>query len=291
MLNTDRVNVLNAAVPDLVKHLPHIESGLVGLMSELRVLVAHDFDEDLSHLSDDVERLFNGLSEIRDLRAIGVKDENLLRAEGDLTDTLHTIRTVVLGMIHNRTAKLRIHTEMAASRTDVDLSPVDITTDYLVLASAPADPIFEERGQVLQEFPVPDKGGAAGRVTGHFLMLPIDDPERVRDNATPLDTFFLPEGRSLNLRKGDQVILRTQGYAVGDVPFGVSDFKAQHKDVFLEAEDAGIIISGPATLSQCAKISLKTYKDNLSLIKSNIENLNKIDVKYLEGYVQKRNFQ
>lgn len=263
---TENMQKLDALRPRVDQHLPDMTPVLSQLIAEMNVILRRGLETPRSGLDLDLENLVAGLDDVCRWRAAGVNDTNIQASVEALRLLAMDMRARTKTIIQDHTALVRVNTECAKPRILQDAESQDMTTEYRLLAAVPSDQKHVSHNEIIAPFPLPPEGGIAGRAEGDMIILDYDDPRRHDIKAAPVDTVFLPAGRCVAMREGEQVVVRVQGTTYGEQILHFKDFRDHQSDILIEARFGGVILHGPATLCAHQGPSLKPYHMQLDAV-------------------------
>lgn len=234
------LNDLNGVLTLMQPLSPTIMSEAYGFLPELRAALSLSQTRDRNALRMDAENLLCGLTELHHVMAAGVRNSDTDAAESDVVRLIASMRVRCAQLIKDRTSLIRIHTETAAEHAG-DRGMSDVTDAFRIVASRPSM-TADSSALLVQSV---NRSGALGRIRGHVLTFCVFD-KRGFDNSAELGSLVLPENHVITLCEGERVLLRHDG-----ISFNGGEVSDKEKSVahVIEAQEDGVTIIGPATLS------------------------------------------
>lgn len=251
------LKTLDTLLSEMKTHTPDIAKVVGPLMSELRMIADRGFADTRNRLDLDLTNLAQGLDDVISMKRIGIVDGDIAIAEAAMMTLAIDMRSRAISIIKDRAAAIRIHAEVAAGRADPDIEPMDLTDGYRLMAAMPVDAHGDEDGLIIQSLGLPEKGGQAGRIMGDVLMFTPYQDSVYNDMAGPVETFYLPAGRSVRLQHGEQIRIHDHGYVTDGVNITLNHFQNASSYREVEAVSDDVIVYGPMTfeISQHQKLS------------------------------------
>lgn len=252
-----QIATLDGLCPQMRAHVPPLGGALTALLPELRAVDRLGLIAGRSRLGIDAENLARDAADLLVLREMGIRNDDTGAAEEALLTLVADMRVRISELIKGRTASLRINTEVSAAHADPDADTVDLTDGYRLMAAHPTPQNAAADGLVITDLGLPETGGKVGRITGknrggYFLQ----EEEPYTNGVGPLNTFYLPAGRSVRLAPGEQVRIHLCGRTFVGADEALKNFSATPAHYEVQAVGDDVQIHGPATFSVSTKEDL-----------------------------------
>lgn len=260
------IDAVSDLLPDLKAYWPEMARVVAPLTQELRMISERGLDTGRSTLSLDADNLASGVQKALDMRQIGFTNADTADAETALTALALDMRARTMNIFKDKAAGLRIHAEVSANRVDPDAAPLDLTDGYRLLTAVPVS-LEVDDGMIVQDIGLPERGGQAGRVEGSVLVGIFRDISRYEGGAGPIETVYLPAGRRVALRAGEQVRVHTQGHRMGDAPLKLSEYNDAPYSVEIEAQTDDVWLYGPMTFEASPVEPLTFLRETADLLR------------------------
>lgn len=242
-------DTLSSLLPALKRHMPEMGVLISELISELRMAEKLKVIDARSSLHTDAENLAAQLSVVLEMRSLGVTNDDIEAAESALTTLALDMRARTSVRIRDKTSMIRVNAEVSAHRADPDIHAMDITQGYRLMAAIPASVHDVEDALVVKNIGLPAHGGIPGKIVGDVLLADVpEENETYFKNSAPTETFYLPAGRTVRLRKGDMIRVHHQGL-IEDAEITLSTFDDNLAAVDVEAAADEVVLHGPLTFA------------------------------------------
>ncbi len=248
---------LNELAPKLRAHVPLLGEAMTALLPELRLAEKFGLMSGRSRLGIDKDNLTRDARDLLAFREELAQTEDTKAAEEALIALVADMRVRIAALLKERASAIRVNSEVSAHRADpAAVETMDLTDGFRLMAAHPTPIDVDVDGLIVQNLGLPAAGGKAGRILGDVRFGRFFKAGPYYD-AAPIETFFLPAGRSVRLMPGEQIRLHICGRVSSHAEINLDYFGSNMDHMDVEAVGEDVEIHGPATfaLSQNKRIS------------------------------------